>query len=102
MGTLCFMVHSKWVSRTSDGSMGRFALARAVPSETQRRTAYRCTLCSRLQAPAPAPAPAHTTTLLHPHTPTTTAGPRIRTPKSRGWEVLGPTSIYASYTPQTE
>jgi hypothetical protein len=43
MGALCFIVHSKWASRTSGGSMGRFALARVVRSETQRRTAYRPT-----------------------------------------------------------
>lgn len=90
MGAVCFMRHSKWASRTSGGSLGRFALARVAA----RRIGGHYALGCRRQPP--------TRTLLHPLTPTDTAGPRRRTPKGRGWDVLGPTSIYASYTPQTE
>ena len=62
MGTFCFMVHSMWVSRTSGGSMGRFALARAVPSHGV--SVY---IMIRVQVPAP-PALHTTTTPLHPLT----------------------------------
>lgn len=75
--------------------MGRFALARAVRSETPIRTGYRCTFCSRLEAPAPAPV--HTSTHID---------PQGRRDQEDGHQRLGVgmsyTSIYASYTPQTE
>jgi len=77
MGTLCFMVHSKRASRTSGGSMDRLALARAVPSEIRRCTAYDVSVHIML-----------------PHSDG--AGVGIR------WDVARPASIYASHTPQTD
>lgn len=62
-----------YVSRyVQDGCHGR--QVEVWVAGTLRNKAYRCTLCSRLQAPRTRP---HTTSLLHPFTGRATAAPRI-------------------------